>query len=558
MHDQGLGAAARMTLNSSLRRLAVVCGLLALSSCASTAPPPNVAPTGPVAAAPDSEIELSAVIPFSELRAALAAKTAQPIPVKGVNPLVCQSVPYAEGGGVSLEERCVDAPYCDGKACGTRRQCVKLPKVVPPHVGLRPVCAAYDWSAVITAEGPPVVGRVADRLHIEQPVKIEGAGQVTGELSGLVPVRNTHFQAHLSPGVDLGFDIGPDWCPAVAVTTTQHWVTSAKVEVLPRTCRVIDLGPLGKHPFCTDPANLDLTGLANAKTADIQAQLQTAVGSALACDVVRTQLAAIWKTTAIALPDTAGQKAYLNLTPRSAQLAKVSVDDQGLRVTARLGVRTEVSPIPVASTPIALPSLTRLSDTGGGVDLNLRATAPYVVLKQAIGASIVGTSFSAPATGGAASAQVIDFDLYPTGRSLTVGVKLKARLPGRLIDDSGWVYLTAEPTLAPNGKRLQLSRLRLAIVSDDPKLKVLATVFSPPIILALNSRANFDLTETLNKASDQMVEALNAVKISGVSLSAGRPEITVKDVAADSDGVLADANIRLTLNATVTRAIAGP
>ena len=89
-------------------------------------------------------------------------------------------------------------------------------------------------------------------------------------------------------------------------------------------------------------------------------------------------------------------------------------------------------------------------------------------------------------------------------------------------------------------------------------MRVLATVFSPPIILALNSRANFDLTETLNKASDQMVEALNAVKISGVSLSAGRPEITIKDVAADQAGVLADANIRLTLNAIVTRAIAGP
>ena len=548
----------RMTLNSILRGLAILSGVIALTSCASTAPPPNIAPTASASAAPDSEIELSTIIPFSELRAALAARTAQPIPVKGSNPLICQSAPYAEGGGVGLEERCADAPYCDGKTCGTRRQCVKLPKVIAPHVGLKPLCAGYDWTAVITSDGPPVVGRNADRIHIEQPVKIEGAGQVTGELAGLVPVRNTRFQAHLSPGVDLGFDIGPDWCPAVSVTTTQHWVTSAKVEVLPRTCRVIDLGPLGKHPFCTDPANLDLTGFANAKTADIQTQLQKAVGNALACDVVRTQLAAIWKTTAIALPETAGQKVYLNLTPRSAQLARFAVDDDGLRITARLGVQTQVSPVPVASTPIALPSLTRLTETGGGVDLNLRATAPYVVLKQAIAASIVGMSFSAPATGGAASAQIIDFDLYPTGRSLTVGVKLKARLPGRLIDDSGWVYLTAEPALAPTGKRLQLSRLRLAIVSEDPKLRVLATVFSPPIILALNSRANFDLTETLNKASDQMVEALNAVKISGVSLSAGRPEITIKDVAADQAGVLADANIRLTLNAIVTRAIAGP
>jgi len=547
-----------MTLTSSFRRLVFLCGLLALSSCASTAPPPNIAPTTPVAAAADSEIELSALIPYSELRAALAAKTAQPIPVKGVNPLICQSAPYAEGGSVGLEERCADTPYCDGKSCGTRRQCVKLPKVAPPHVGFRPLCAAYDWSAVITAEGPPVVGRSADRLHIEQPVKIDGAGQVTGELSGLVPVRNTRFQAHLSPGVDLGFDIGPDWCPAVSVTTTQHWVTSAKVEVLPRTCREIDLGPLGKHPFCTDPASLDLTGFANAKTADIQTQLQKAVGNALACDVVRTQLAAIWKTTAISLPETAGQKAYLNLTPRSAQLARLSVDDQGLRITARLGVRTEVSPVPIASTPITLPNLSRLPDSGGGVDLNLRATAPYHVLKQAISASVVGMSFSAPATGGAASAQIIDFDLYPTGRSLTVGVKLKARLPGRVLDDTGWVYLTAEPTLAPSGKRLQLSRLRLAIVSNDPKLKVLATLFSPPIILALNSRASFDLTDTLNKASDQMVEALNGVKISGVALSAGRPEITVKDVSADQGGVLADANIRLTLSATITRAIAGP
>jgi hypothetical protein len=131
-------------------------------------------------------------------------------------------------------------------------------------------------------------------------------------------------------------------------------------------------------------------------------------------------------------------------------------------------------------------------------------------------------------------------------------------LPGKLLDDEGWIYLTGEPQVGPDGRALKIGSLRLALVVRNPGVLVLTTLFSGPVIAVMNANANYDLTDTLNKASDQMVAGINAAHINGVTLNAGRPTITLKRVAADRDGVLADASIRLPLTATLGHSLINP
>ncbi len=543
--------------SKSALRAALIAALATLSACASYAPPEHVAPVAHAPEITDSQIMLSASIPLSELREALV-RLPPDIPAKGTAKLVCTPLPHAEGGGVVMQDTCADVPYCDAKGCGSTRKCVKTPRLVPPSVSLQPSCANYDYSVVIHPDGPPVVSRNGDKLHVEQPLRIEGTGAFSGDLALVLPRDTKHFEVRLAPGADLGFDVSTDWCPAVDLTPTQKWVTSAKVLVLPQSCTTIDLGRLGKHPVCVGPADLDLTGVANANMKGVQDQIGKAIRIALACDKVRGQLESVWKTTPVPLPDLAGAKAWLNLTPHSASLARLRVDDQGVHLSARLGVRTEVSTVPAAPESLALPSLTRLNPDAGGLDLNLRAEASYVTLKAALSQLVVGQTAEAVTPAGRLSARIIDFDLYPTRTSMTVGVKIRTRLPGKLLDDEGWIYLTGEPQVGPDGQTLKIGALRLALVVRNPGVLVLTTLFSGPVIAVLNANANYDLTDTLNKASDQMVAGINATHINGVSLNAGRPAITLKRVAADRDGVLADASIRLPLTATLGHSLIWP
>jgi hypothetical protein len=547
-------------LDRALKAFACLSAALTLAACASGntfTPPPQAAPQTAAPVVPDSQLVLSASVPYAELREAARAKLPPTLPVNGQKPLVCAQVPYAAGGSVTLKDKCADVPYCDLKGCGTRRQCSKLPQIIPPSVGFQQSCANSVWTANLHPDGPMTLQKSGDALLVEQPVRIEGQATVGGDLAGLMKKGGgRNFAARLVPGALIRVDMDSNWCPILQVTPTERWVSEAKVETFSRTCTTINLGPLGQHPVCAGPANLDLTAVAKLSVKDAQKGLIKTVNEALACDKVRSQIGAVWKTTAIALPETAGQKLYLNLIPSSASLAGLTLGEDQLKLVARLSVHTQISTTPVATTSLPLPPLGRSTDTDGALDLNIEANAPYSVLKSAIGAQLIGQTFKAAAPGGESQVQVLDFDLYPSGEALTVGLKVHGRLPGRAVDETGWVYLTGRPEMSADGRTLNIAGLKFAVVLGNPFLKLVVSLFNAPIMAALNANAHFDLNPAMTQAAHQISTGIANAHLNGVTLEAGPPQLSLKRVSVARDGVVAHLNLQMPLSARLSRSLA--
>ncbi len=550
-----------MTLVTACRSLVIstLVGMSAvLSGCASG--PAFEAPTheSTVQAArpaPDSQITVAAKMPYVELRQIAASQVPASTPLSGLQQIACAPVPSLSGGGVGSKQVCTNAPYCDAKGCGMKQQCAQVPTLIPPTVATTQQCANFGWQATIRPEGPVTLQKAGDALHIEQPVRLDGQGGVGGDLSKIMSSIPRSFQAHLVPGADLRFNLDANWCPVIQITPTQRWVSNASVEVMSKTCVGVPLGPFGNRQVCAGPAALDLTAVANANMHATQDALIKSVQSALSCDKVRAQLTPVWRATAIPLADVGGAKAYLNLTPTTAALSELLVDNDQISFVAKVGVQTVISPNPVPATQLPLPALGRATPEAGGLDLNIQAVAPYGLLKSALASAMVGKTFVNKTVAGEASVRIDDVDVYASKDSVSVGLKLAARLPGKVLDDSGWVYLVGRPTALADGKTLSIQDLKYAVVLKNPILKLVVATFNGQILAELNQHSTFDLTDVINTASAQIVTGLNSAPVQGVSFHAGKPDLVLKSVSVGPDGVFANAAIRVPLDVTLTRSL---
>jgi Domain of unknown function (DUF4403) len=549
-------------LDRLIRHLAAAVLLATLASCAAgpgLQPPPrdSLAPT-PAQPAPESVVTLGAAIPFNQLQQAVATHMPPAIPVSGRGSLMCAPVPTATGGRIENRETCVNTPYCDAKGCGVRPKCATVPVPVPPTLGITQMCTNFAWEGTITPEGPISFSRNGDALHVEMPLRVDGRAIIAGDLPKVLPTNAEAFQARLAPGADIRFDVDANWCPVLQATPTQRWVTSASVEVVPRTCTMLNLGPLGQKPLCAGPANIDLTGAANARIAAAQADILKAVQTALNCDKVRNQLEAVWRSNAIPVGDAAGPKTWLNLTPTGAALSRLIVEQNQVRIVAQMSVRTALSQSPGPQTPVPLPTLRRATLPEGGLDLEIRAGVPFTVLKSTLNTAIDGKSFAEHSLAGDAEVRIDEADIYPSEGHVAVGLKVSARFPGKLLDGSGWVWLRGRPVIEPDGKSLRIEDLDYAVGLDNPVVRLVLATFRGPILATLKQHATFDLTDSITAAATQISSGINGTSLSGVSLSAERPTITLKGVSLSADSVVANARIQVPLSISLAKGVAQP
>ncbi len=494
-----------------------------LAGCAST--PSFQAPTegatiatGP--ATPDSHITLQADIPFSEISAAIAAHLPPQSPLSGNGNLTC----------------------------------ARIPSLIPFDLKGKETCAAYSWTATLTPEGPASITRQDDALRLEQPVRIDGRGGLSGDLAKLLALNSKPFSAHIAPGALARLSLDQNWCPQLSVTPTERWVTSASVEVIGKTCVDLNLGPFGKKPICVGPANLDLTGPANLALKSTQANLIKTLQAQTSCEKVRAPLQSVWKTAAIPLGQAMGQTAFLNITPVSAQVSQLLNEEDRVRVIANVTAKITVEPSPIPVQSLPLPALGRAVDQPGGVELNVQLLAPYAPMRAALKAALVGQSFQNLA----ASAKVRDATLYASGDALVIGLQLDLKTPGKVLNDTGWIYLIGRPSVGPDGRSLSVLELKDAAVLNNKALKAALILLNGPILAEVRKQSQFDLSASLDKASDGVAQALASAHPPGLNVKAGRAQITLQSLSLSQAGVAAVAHVSMPLSVTVTRSVLPP
>lgn len=478
----------------------------------SAAPEPEVA---------ESVFTLVATVPYKTLVEAAEAKIPKSMSLGGSGQVACLNVPELKHGRVRMDNQ----------------------------------CAHYSWHADVRKDGPIKIGRSGADLRAEQNIHITGKAGVKGDLAGLLSLNGKNIDVRLAPAVKSSLALDKQWCPLVKVEPIGRWVSSATVEIVGKNCIGINLGPFPRQEICAGPVKLKLADVLNGEFDKRRGDLQQAAQDILTCATVRDAMTKQWHPFSIKVDRPGQPPLFLNIDPKSAGTSGLIVEDQGVKIAVQVGAKTVLSTTEIAPTPAPLPPLEKINASRGSLDVNLKVTAPYDVLKNELARSLKGKLIKKDVAGSKVEVRIEDVDVYPSDGAVVIGLKIDADAPGRWFNTKGWVYLLGKPRPAPGGKGILVDDIGFATVVDSDFWKVAQSIFQAEIDEALKRQAKLDLSKDIDKASSEITAAIAKADLPGAKVTAGPPSIALTNIYVAPDALSAVVKLSMNFDLEITAAI---
>ncbi|KEZ01288.1 hypothetical protein GQ57_36000 [Burkholderia sp. MSh2] len=283
---------------------------------------------------------------------------------------------------------------------------------------------------------------------------------------------------------------------------------------------------------------MDIDDIANKIFNGFQADVRQKLQAQLSCVKFKQLVATYWKPYTFPV-QVAPQQPTITVVVTPTQLAVdvMEVTDDNLHILALAKAKTLATTTPDSSYPVSAPDVTSLSKVrrpgNSAMHIVLPVTVGYPEVTTALRSYVVGKTFSTSIAGQSASVEVLDGTIYPSGGSLAVGLKIKASLPGKLLDTSGWVYLTGQPVVAADGNTLVLDKVTFARQLDNDLVIAGSFVFQDLI----RAKVQEALTKALNlpQRKDHALQALSdtvaaKAKGNGYALELANPKVRLNRV----------------------------
>jgi hypothetical protein len=299
---------------------------------------------------------------------------------------------------------------------------------------------------------------------------------------------------------------------------------------------------LGVYELGIGPWRLDVGGILTAPLRHaLRSGLASAAGS-IPCEPVRAEVVKVWRpyVLPVDLPD--GGKAYVLVKPRSLGTTGLIPEDATVRMQARAEVGVEVSTDPPKGPqPEPLPPNRTVAPSTGHLSLAVPGRAAYKALTEHANQAMSGRSFEVQS--GSVSLKVNDVEIYPTGGGrLVVGVGFSAKLPWRVFDAKGHVWVVAKPVVEAGGKRLVLTEIAFARKLDNPLWSTLSALLEGPVRQALAGLASFDLGPGADRAAAELTKAMaDPTKTGGVELELANPHVALGRLIVGRSDLIAEA-----------------
>jgi hypothetical protein len=510
-------------------------------------PPHGGTPDISSPAAVDSSLTLSAVIPYSEIAHAGDLKIPPHLPLAGNGDIACLNIPRLVGGHAGHHTECK-------KVLGARI-CVEVPDFTSPHLDNGKQCANYHWNADVAKNGPLSVGQAGGAVHVEQSLHITGQAGVEGDLAHLLSLSGKTIDVQASPAVNLNADMNSNWCPIIQAPPTGRWVNSASVEIAGKNCVSINLGPFGHPSFCAGPINLGLADVLNGEIDKHRDQIQKTASDAISCDQLRAKIAAQWHPLSIKVEAANRDALFVNIVPTGAGFSGLIAEASGVRLIVRMSAKTSVDPTAAPETAIPLPPLGRATADRGNLDIHLPVTATYSFVIDELAKQLKGRDFTQHTAVGTIAVHIDDVDLYPSGSSIVLGLKIDAKLPGAVLNTSGWVYISGHPVVEASGRAISIQQLQFATVLDSAFWRVTQSLFEGEILAELNSHAHIDLSGQIDDVAARVSTAVANANLPSLILKADKPTITLTGAGVGPNALVATADLSMKFDAELTSAL---
>ncbi|MDQ7954774.1 MAG: DUF4403 family protein [Pseudomonadota bacterium] len=365
------------------------------------------------------------------------------------------------------------------------------------------------------------VGTNAVKLSVH--VSLNGQGGFRGDLSKWIKADAKNFDAAANVEIVLTPTMGSDWCPSIGVAPSYNWTKNPRVEIVSKV-------------------NVDVSGQVNKVLDSKLPQIAQAVQQSINCAQFKSQLAAVYGNKTFPIEITPGQKMYLNVEPLDFAFSGFNVDTQAIRLAAMLTAKVELSGKPTTPSVLPLPSLKTIGvEAPPRTSIAVPLRAPFALLQTEAQKLASGKTFKANAAGSEVMATLKNVEIYPTsGGKVAVGIDFDAKLPGKLLDTKGIVFVVG--TLVAEGPTgVRLKDPTFTRILDNDAWNLLSVLFESQIRGELDKSLRYsfagDVTKAKKALADKLAEPTRnpqiKAKVTDVDIALVRVGVSGTDLVAE-------------------------
>lgn len=385
------------------------------------------------------------------------------------------------------------------------------------------VCVGTKYKYNVRRGDIAIAAVGTNAVKLSMPVSLDGQGGFRGDLSSLIDADAKNFDAAANVEIILTPTIGSDWCPSVGVAPSYNWTKNPRVEVVSRV-------------------NVDVSGQVNSVLNSKLPEIVQAIQQSINCEQFKAQLTAIYGKQTFPIEITPGQKMHINVEPLDFAFSGLKVDTQAIRLATMLTAKVELSGIPSTPSTLPLPPLKTIGvEIPPRISIAVPLRAPFTLLQSEVQKLTSGKTFKADTAAGEVKATLKNVEIYPTsGGKIAIGVDFDAKLPGKLLDTKGIVFVVgALVAEGPTGVRLKDPTFTRIL--DNDAWNVLSALFESQIRDELDKSLRYNFSDDVAKAKKALADKLAEpgvnqqirAKVTDVDIALGRVGVSGTDLVAE-------------------------
>jgi len=385
-------------------------------------------------------------------------------------------------------------------------------------------CAGTKYKYNVARGDIAIAPAGTNAVKLSVDVSLDGQGGFRGDGAKLLKLDAKNFDAAAKVDIVLTPVIGQDWCPTIDVVPSYNWTKNPRVEIVSRV-------------------NVDVSGQVNDAIKDKIPQITQAVQGSINCTQFKSQLASVYGKRTFPVEVTPGQILHVNVEPLDFAFSGFNIDTQAIRLAAMLTARIEVSGAPITPSTLPLPPLKMFGASAPPrIAIAVPLRAPFALLQAEAQKLLGGKTFEGDTPAGRVKAILSKVMIYPTsGGRIAVGIDLDAKLPGKVLDTKGTVFVVGTPVT--DGKAVvRLKDPTFTRILDNDVWNALSALFDSQIRGELDKSLRYNFSGDVEKAKQALTEKLaDPAAIANAKAMASDIDIGLGRVAVNGTDLVAEA-----------------
>jgi len=390
-----------------------------------------------------------------------------------------------------------------------------------------PCSSSYEGLLHIEQSGEILVTNKQNKLLLAAPVRVYGIVGLRGKTAQELGLKNKNVDAAVTVQITLDFGLNADWNAFANVTVEHQWNSAPRIELIK-----------GQHVTFTSQADKfidkklqELPGFINTQLASID---------------LKSTVSKVWKAYSIPLKQLPiDEDVNLSITPKQAAISDIIYDNNAL--TMALGLKIQIGlhlgKNPVAEN-IAPPILSRIKTNQPEFKLYLPMHIDYKIIEKQINQAINNQTFKQKTDVGDININVKQVFVYPSNNKIVIGVEFTADVNGEHLKTTGKLFLVSKPVLNEAGTSLRLTQVSFSRDFNNALLNAITYVFKTKINTLIETKANFDLTESINQTLGLMQSELDKnQKNSRFTIHLKKPTLRLSQIVVSSKQLIIESKL---------------